>query len=733
MATKKVAAANAAAKKVAAKKAIPKKAIPKRATAKKATAKKATVKKSAVPAARTAQAPARLATKRTDRGDVAAARSASGGLPELIYMTHEDAGIRVGASGVASRSGSQHRTLNEIAARNGVTMTPLFGQEDRVQRATAAAARTSLTAIPNLSVFYHVDAEPDRLAALAEELLSIPEVAAAYVKPAGEPPVMTESSPAPGDAPPMTPDFVSRQTYLGVAPGGIDAEYAWTFPGGSGAGVSIIDCEWGWRFDHEDLVMTQGGVVIGTGGTDTNHGTAVLGEMSGDRNANGVIGICPDAFVSAAAFGASAATIRSAADRLSSGDFILLEIHRAGPRNNFAARGDQHGYIAIEWWPDDFAAIAYATGRGVIVIEAAGNGAQDLDDALYSTRPVGFPVTWTNPFNRANRDCGAILVGAGAPPTGTHGHGWGADRSRLDFSNFGASIDAQGWGREVTTTGYGDLQGGADARLWYTDTFSGTSSASPIVTGALGSLQGALRAAGRAPMTPATARNWLRSTGSAQQDEPGRPASQRIGNRPDLRQLFNAHVKGSFLADKVTKFEGKEGKDLRKEKVEIKEIKIEIKEIKEPKEFKEGFKELKEPKEFKEGKELRENKRISDTKLFDQKQIRENKLIEKQIRENKLIEQKIAENKLAEQKLGEGIGGDIIGGIIGGIVPEPDSLGTRLAAVEQSLAVLTHFISQELRPDLNSGALTREPDMWDAAEDAKSQKDFKDKEHLAEQ
>ena len=51
-------------------------------------------------------------------------------------------------------------------------------------------------------------------------------------------------------------------------------------------------------------------------------------------------------------------------------------------------------------------------------------------------------------------------------------------------------------------------------------------------------------------MTPATARSWLRATGSPQQDEPGRPATQRIGSRPDLRALIAAHVKGFTGVDK---------------------------------------------------------------------------------------------------------------------------------------------------------------------------------------
>ena len=120
------------------------------------------------------------------------------------------------------------------------------------------------------------------------------------------------------------------------------------------------------------------------------------------------------------------------------------------------------------------------------------------------------------------------------PPSNTHGSNHGPDRSRLDFSNFGALVDAQGWGREVTTSGYGDLQGGANEDEWYTDQFSGTSSASPVVVGALGCVQGVLRSRGRVPLSPAQARELLRATGSQQQDAPGRPRTPWIGNRPDL-------------------------------------------------------------------------------------------------------------------------------------------------------------------------------------------------------
>jgi subtilisin family serine protease len=228
-------------------------------------------------------------------------------------------------------------------------------------------------------------------------------------------------------------------------------------------------------------------------------------------------------------------------DRLGPGDIMLLEIHRAGPH---ATGQGQQGYIAVEWWPDDELAIRYAVNKGTIVVEAAGNGAENLDDAIYDTPRPGFPPWWRNPFRRNPIDSGAVIVGAGAPPPGIHGRTvWGPDRSRLDFSNYGSCVDAQGWGREVTSAGYGDLQAGTNPDFWYTDSFSGTSSASPIVVGAVACVQGALRAQGRVPLSPARARELLRSTGSPQQDAPGRPAAQRIGNRPDLRQLIPAALR----------------------------------------------------------------------------------------------------------------------------------------------------------------------------------------------
>ena len=469
---------------------------------------------------------------------------------ELIVLVKPEAGLRKVREGFVSVTKTEVSSFANFSKMQGVTITPLFGSEDRLKASATRFKAETQKQLPDLSIYYKVFAPDEQLDSLAKDIRKLDIVTAAYVKPAAEPPIFLKTMVTKAEEPPAaTPDFTARQGYLEAAPTGVDAKYAWTQIGGRGAGVRIIDIEGAWRCTHEDLILNHGGLIAGTQSTDIdwrNHGTAVNGEFGAAENMFGINGISPDSFArSISIFGettGSAGAIQRAAEALSVGDIILIEQHRPGPRYNFEDVGEQKGYIPIEWWPDDFDAIKYATGRGVIVVEAGGNGAENLDDAIYDNPAQGFPTDWTNPFNREHRDSGSIVVGAGNPPSGTHGKTGNdietyVDRARCSFSNYGSIIDVQGWGWEVTTIGYGDLQGGANEDYWYTDVFSGTSSASPIIVGSLACLQGILIAQGKSPMTTAQARSLLRSTGSPQQDAPGRPVSQRIGNRPDIKQL----------------------------------------------------------------------------------------------------------------------------------------------------------------------------------------------------
>ncbi|MFH1419786.1 MAG: S8 family serine peptidase, partial [Planctomycetota bacterium] len=106
------------------------------------------------------------------------------------------------------------------------------------------------------------------------------------------------------------------------------------------------------------------------------------------------------------------------------------------------------------------------------------------------------------------------------------------DRSRLSYSNYGSTVDLQGWGENVYTTGYGGLYSAEGKNLWYTATFSGTSSASPIVAGACAILQSAHLSGAGSFLTPAQVKSNLQTTGSPQQAGTY-PISQNIGPRPD--------------------------------------------------------------------------------------------------------------------------------------------------------------------------------------------------------
>ena len=223
-------------------------------------------------------------------------------------------------------------------------------------------------------------------------------------------------------------------------------------------------------------------------------------------------------------------------------------MHNAGPATvmNNVSWESQKGFVAVEYFPESLAAIRYATARGIVVVAAAGNGAVSLTDQHKTAARGGLGSSWPDAFARGADDSGSILVGAGAAPGGAL-----PERARLDFSNWGACVDVQGWGERVVTLGghddgAGDLQGGADETRWYTAKFNGTSSAAAMVAGAIACLQGVVLAHGRPALSPLTLRELLRTTGSPQQARPRESlAARRIGPLPDLRALIPSRARHS--------------------------------------------------------------------------------------------------------------------------------------------------------------------------------------------
>jgi len=181
--------------------------------------------------------------------------------------------------------------------------------------------------------------------------------------------------------------------------------------------------------------------------------------------------------------------------------------------------------VPIEWWEPWYTAVQVAVGNGMIVCEAAGNGYEDLDAQVYSKGNGGH-----YPFLLEN-DSGAILVGAGGAYNSCYGSTW---RARLSFSNYGSRVDIQGWGECVMTTGYGDAW--SEANCDFTSAFSGTSSATPIVSGACMLVQSYAETFQGEVLTPSALRTLLTDTGLPQAN----PSSGNIGPFPDAFAAINS-------------------------------------------------------------------------------------------------------------------------------------------------------------------------------------------------
>ncbi len=272
-----------------------------------------------------------------------------------------------------------------------------------------------------------------------------------------------------------------------------------SYPNSSlGKQITLADVEGCWTAGHESFGAILAPPVFGDMIADDvweHHGTASLA-LGGARSA-GVLGMAPSAGLVTASFYSSVAqqdlaheALAEAAAALVQGDVLLIELHIPGPRHNYDQRDDQKGYVPLEWRDEIFNVVRAIVDQGVVVVAAAGNGAEDLDDPIYA--------------GRFARDSGAIVVGA-------------ASKSQypLDFSNHGSRVDCYAHGADVVSAGYGDRFGfheNVEKERWYTSAFGGTSSAAAIVAGFVTLVQGDRLAAGKAPLTAEAIRKVLRTT-----------------------------------------------------------------------------------------------------------------------------------------------------------------------------------------------------------------------------
>ena len=319
-----------------------------------------------------------------------------------------------------------------------------------------------------------------------------------------------------------TPDLSSSQFYLDPAPDGIDAKYAWTKTGGDGTGINFCDMEKGLHKNHEDLVNAGLIDIYPDNTVEDHHGTAVAGVVYAEHNNFGVDGIAPKAqpyftniYDTAGALVVLPEAMSRVIPHLKPGDVFLLEMMHYP--NTTSTK-----YLPVEYPQAAFDVIQNLTANGVIVIEPAGNGNKNLDDAQYN-----------QVFDSTFRYSGAFMVGGGG--AGSANGGTNPFHQRLKPSSYGSRVDFFAYSEMVTTTGYGDLYGATNEER-YTKKFFGTSSASPIVAGAAVLMESIYKAAtGGQTLDHAELKGFLRYGATPSYD----PPNDKIGVMPNLKQAVD--------------------------------------------------------------------------------------------------------------------------------------------------------------------------------------------------
>jgi len=443
---------------------------------------------------------------------------------------------------VKIKSSSDKNSLEQSLLPNQ-RLIPLFN----FKKSVLENLRNAALGLPDLTLWFKIidksSKEKGDITVLINNILANDFVEEAYIE---------ETSPPPQ----ITSDLTSKQTYLRPKiANGINAEFSWTVPGGTGKGITIYDVEYDWNQNHEDLKTKIGNIKMLVPKCDSqgvtiygDHGTAVLGEMISDPTNNlGVRGISPDAniglvpeYLTKGLTKRGEAIIRACKDG-KPGDIILLEMQTLVCGLVPTQNNPDFGKGPAEDRGDVYEAIVTAVANGFVVVAAAGNGSVNLDDPACGGKYDG----------TVRADSGAIIVGAGSSGKTINQ----LARERLDFSSFGSRVNLQGWGEDVYTTGIGDLPGSPqDINRQYTGSFSGTSSASPIVAAAAANLQGIAIARFGVPLTPREIRRILVDTGIPQTGT--NIANFNIGPLPNLLPAINAlqNMKVSTKAKKSNRF-----------------------------------------------------------------------------------------------------------------------------------------------------------------------------------
>lgn len=328
-----------------------------------------------------------------------------------------------------------------------------------------------------------------------------------------------------------TPDLTEKQRYLnGKVEGstpyrGINIKPIWEL-GYHGQDIHVADVQYDWDLDHEDLIDKNiEAYHDNVNAQQQQHGTNAIGIIGAVNNGFGMTGIaysCEmsvwdiyDEMLGDATWGRS---IRDAADLLNPGDIIQLEVSLATPSSP---------PLPAEINPLLHNAIKYAVSKGIIVLQAAGNGNTNLNNVNEM------------PYD----DNGSIMVGNGSLTQVRM-----KTNSYISGSNYGDRVDVQAWGDTVVATlgtynysgvtpiegFHGVTFGNSDHRA-YTYQFSGTSSALPIVTGVVAVIQSFAKDSLGYTLTSQEMRDLLIRSGHPQDSS---VVSGHIGPIPDAERAI---------------------------------------------------------------------------------------------------------------------------------------------------------------------------------------------------
>lgn len=277
--------------------------------------------------------------------------------------------------------------------------------------------------------------------------------------------------------------YALKERPKGDTEGGINAKYAWE-RGYTGQDIKVIDIEYTHaNHTNDDLPALFYDAKCSNShpwcqNFDGSHGTSVAGVIAAKKNNSRTVGIAYNAKIGFQTdlFGTQegrnpAAAILKATNQLKAGDIILMEEQTIDAG---LVSGSSANCLAIR----------NAIARGIVVVETAGNYANNLDEYPVCDAPV-IVVSGDRQYEYSRWQTGEL-------------------RGYADNLNYGSPVVAHAPGDYIVTTG---LNNTINYR------FRSTSGAAPIVVGAIALIQSAAKDIISRPLNAQEVKEIIQQTG----------------------------------------------------------------------------------------------------------------------------------------------------------------------------------------------------------------------------